>query len=396
MKKQWLLLTVAGLLAGCSMYSVDESEADQNTEETSENGEENQSESNDLSFVLQESDRLAQVSPLNDDALGILSEHVSESDPDQVAPAGELSLDYSGVYMSGEDALYGVYLLTNRMAVDLFNLQFHVDHQNANGETILEEYPLYLGEEMFGVLEQNTAMPVYIEMPLEQSDLMDGQQFGDGEIAIRNLNFDTEEDPIDLLEDEDVAEEDYESGQAEEEESSVPEGYNLGYNPALMLAMEQEEALIADIEAGNVPELAIHTPPVLYNHVQGNEIMSMVQSEELVNPASGFSREGELTLFWTGISTGEHESTIFLLANRTGQSVSDLDLTVNFATSDDQVILDEATVTLSSGEYGTIENNTLTPVVVDIPAQSRSNFARLLDSQAGVSPQYEIVDTNNQ
>lgn len=392
MKNIWKLLLVSSLLAGCSMYSVDES-AENNEEETNQEDEEV---SQDVSFVLQESNRIAQVSPMNDDALSVLSDYVNNAADGEyeVGTAGELTLDYSGVYLTGEEAVYSVYLLTNRTNVDMFNVQFEVTQETPSGETVLEEYPLYLGEEIFGVLEQNTAMPVYIEMESETAENLDGLQFGDGEITLQNLNFDTEEDPLDGATDEDEIVEDELSeaeGSEETEDEGIPEGYNYGYHPAYMIGVRQEEALMEDIQAGNVPELTVQTPPVIANDIQGGEIMSMIQADEIVNPASGFSEAGQLSLFWTGISTGEHESTIFLLANRTGEELVDEEITINFQTSDGDDILDEETLTLSQAEYGSLPDSTLTPIVVDIPVESRENFAKLLDPQEGVAPQYELV-----
>lgn len=390
MKNIWKLLLVSSLLAGCSMYSVDES-ADSNEEETTQEEEESQ----DVSFVLQESNRIAQVSPLNDDALRVLSDHVNGAAEGEyeVGTGGELTLDYSGVYLTGEDAVFAVYLLTNRTNVDMFNLQFEVTQETSGNDTVLEAYPLYLGKEIFGVLEQNTAMPVYIEMESETAEDLDGLQFGDGEITLHHLNFDTEENPIgeDTNEDEFVEEFPETEGSEETEEDSIPEGYNFGYHPAYMIGVRQEEELMEDIQAGNVPDLTVQIPPIIANDIQGGEIMSMIRSEEIVNPASGFSQDGALSLFWTGISTGQYETTVFLLANRTGKEISDEEITVNFQTSDGDDILDNETLTLSSAEYGTFPTDTLTPIMVDIPAESRENFSRLLDPQEGVAPQYEIV-----
>lgn len=390
MKNIWKLLLVSSLLAGCSMYSVDES-ADSNEEETTQEEEESQ----DVSFVLQESNRIAQVSPLNDDALRVLSDHVNGAADGEyeVGTGGELTLDYSGVYLTGEDAVFAVYLLTNRTNVDMFNLQFEVTQETSGNDTVLEAYPLYLGKEIFGVLEQNTAMPVYIEMETETAEDLDGLQFGDGEITLHHLNFDTEENPIgeDTNEDEFVEEFPETEGSEETEENSIPEGYNFGYHPAYMIGVRQEEELMEDIQAGNVPDLTVQIPPIIANDIQGGEIMSMIRSEEIVNPASGFSQDGALSLFWTGISTGQYETTVFLLANRTGKEISDEEITVNFQTSDGDDILDNETLTLSSAEYGTFPTDTLTPIMVDIPAESRENFSRLLDPQEGVAPQYEIV-----
>lgn len=390
MKNIWKLLLVSSLLAGCSMYSVDES-ADSNEEETTQEEEESQ----DVSFVLQESNRIAQVSPLNDDALRVLSDHVNGAADGEyeVGTGGELTLDYSGVYLTGEDAVFSVYLLTNRTNVDMFNLQFEVTQETSGNDTVLEAYPLYLGKEIFGVLEQNTAMPVYIEMETETAEDLDGLQFGDGEITLHHLNFDTEENPIgeDTNEDEFVEEFPETEGSEETEENSIPEGYNFGYHPAYMIGVRQEEELMEDIQAGNVPDLTVQIPPIIANDIQGGEIMSMIRSEEIVNPASGFSQDGALSLFWTGISTGQYETTVFLLANRTGKEISDEEITVNFQTSDGDDILDNETLTLSSAEYGTFPTDTLTPIMVDIPAESRENFSRLLDPQEGVAPQYEIV-----
>lgn len=390
MKNIWKLLLVSSLLAGCSMYSVDES-ADSNEEETTQEEEESQ----DVSFVLQESNRIAQVSPLNDDALRVLSDHVNGAADGEyeVGTGGELTLDYSGVYLTGEDAVFAVYLLTNRTNVDMFNLQFEVTQETSGNDTVLEAYPLYLGKEIFGVLEQNTAMPVYIEMESETAEDLDGLQFGDGEITLHHLNFDTEENPIgeDTNEDEFVEEFPETEGSEETEENSIPEGYNFGYHPAYMIGVRQEEELMEDIQAGNVPDLTVQIPPIIANDIQGGEIMSMIRSEEIVNPASGFSQDGALSLFWTGISTGQYETTVFLLANRTGKEISDEEITVNFQTSDGDDILDNETLTLSSAEYGTFPTDTLTPIMVDIPAESRENFSRLLDPQEGVAPQYEIV-----
>lgn len=393
-----MILAVSGLLAGCSMYSVDESaeETDDQTEEETVQEEETTS---DIEFKLQESEHFAQVSPLNDDGLRILSDHVEESDADDLAPAGEVALDYSGVYLSGEETIFAMYLMMNRTNVDMTDIAMEVSHQTSDGEDILDHHPIYLGEEMFGVLEQDTAMPVYIEMDGDQADTLEGLSFGTSEVTLDNFTFDTkvEDDSDEDLDDEETTEDQaaQEVPAEEEEDSGVPAGYNLGYHPGFVLAMRQEEQMIEDIEAGNVPDLSVETPPVLMNDPQGGEIMNIVRTDEIVNPASGFSQEGELTLFWTGISTGEHESTIFLLANRSGQEMSDFTITVDFATSEGGVILDEEELSISQAEYGTLPNDSLTPIVVDIPGEVRGEFGRLLSPGEGVRPQYNIVEVDN-
>lgn len=380
MKKFLSLLLASTVLTGCSMYSVDESE--NNEEQTEETAEESQ----EIDFVLQESDKYAQVSPINDEALRVLSDFVLESDA-EVGVAGELSLDYSGVYLSGEEEIFGVYLITNRTNMDMENIQVNVTHETSNGETVLEAHPLYLGGEMFGLLEQNTAMPVYIEMDEEDAQALEGDSFENSEITLTSLNFDATEDLID-----DQTEDEAEETDEESEDSGVPEGYNAGYNPAFVLAMRQQEQLLSDIEAGNVPELDVQSPPIIVNGIQGGELLNIIQAEEIVNPASGFSQEGALTLFWTGVTTGEYESTIFYVANRTGEDLSDFDITMTFETSDGGTILDEETITLSASDYGTLPNNGLLPILVDIPADGRTELAKLLDPQSGVSPEYYIVE----
>src|SRR5699024_11933738 len=107
-----------------------------------------------------------------------------------------------------------------------------------------------------------------------------------------------------------------------------------------MIGVRQEEELLGVIQADNVPDLTVQIRPIIANDIQGGEIMSMIRSEEIVNPASGFSQDGALSLFWTGISTGQYETTVFLLANRTGKEISDEESTVNFQTSDGEEILD--------------------------------------------------------
>lgn len=395
MKKIWTILAVSSLLAGCSMYSVDETQDSENDQEEQAELEEAEV-TTDINFSLQESDRFAQVSPLNDDGLRILSDYVIEAEADQLAPAGELAMDYSGVYLSSEDSIFAIYLLTNRTNVDMMDLQLHVSHQTSDGEVILEEHPIYLGREMFGILSEDTAMPVYIEMASEEASLLDGQSFGTGEVTIDNLVFDTEEDALGQEEDlaEEESEETTEAEETDEEENSVPEGFNLGYHPSFVLVMRQEQELLEDIQAGNVPELSVEVPPVLANHIQGGEIMNMIRADEIVHPASGFSQEGQLSLFWTGITTGEYESTIFLLANRTGEDLSDFSITVDFLTSDGGEILSEEELAITLTEYGTVPSDSLMPIMVDVPAENRDEFARLLDPQADVQPQYQIVDTS--
>ena len=402
MLKKALLILAAGLLTACSMYTVDEEDQEETSQEEASQedgsqgeGQDSEEDSNDLAFVLQESDRLAQVSPFNDDALAFLSEQVEADEDGEIGEVGELTLDYSGIYLSAEEELYGVYLLTNRLNLDMTNLSFEVTHYNSAGQAVLEDYPLYLGKDMFGVLEQGTAMPVYIELPLDDTEAIEGEGFQEGEITLANLNFDTEEDLIDGLEEEEVADDDQEE-EVDDQEDQTPEGYNVGYNPTYVMTVRQQEELLADIESGDVPDLAVTTPPIIANDPQGDDIMAMVQDENIVNPAAGFSLDGQLTLYWTGIATGNYETTIFMLANRTDQAYSDFDLTLDFANSDDQVILDQEEIHLSAEDYGEVEANSLTPILVDIPEDSRPALERLLDPEEALAPQYELVDSPDQ
>lgn len=369
MKKLVAILTTSFLLTGCGMYTMEEETEDQ-TEET-ENQAQAEEDQAEIEFSLQESDRQAQVSPFNDESLKLLSDRVY-SEEEAVGEEGKVTVDYSGSYLNTDDALYGVFLITNRTNTPMTNISMNVSMTNGD-EALLNNHPVFLAQDHFGVLEADTAMPLYIRFDTEQEQALNGaNSLEDVEVKLDKIDY-------------------KEPGQVENP-SAQKEGYQPGYHPSYTEAVVSQQELNENIATGNVPQLELLNPPIFQDQT-GQEIIENF-SEETLNSARGLAPEGETSLFWTGITQqapeGGDYQTVFLLANRTGTGYSNAELDLSFGKTDGQQFIDGQTTTLSEEDYGQLTDKSLMPIYVSIPSENAEAFSEYLQSESGGQAVYEI------
>lgn len=374
MKKKLLALGLTALLAGCSMYTVEEESS--TNEEQSGQGESGGEETDnaEIKFSLQNSDRIVQVSPTNDEALNMLSDMVYEAE-DAVGEEGEITVDYSGVYLNAGESSYGVFLITNRTDEPVTNISLNLTVEGTDGTSLLDNYPVYLAMEHFGVLEADSAMPLYVELDAPEDVLTQTAQEDATETTVNGI---THEHPTDVEED---------------QAADQKEGFNPGYHPSYTLSIQGQQQMQEDIESGNVPQLELLSPPVIMNQPGENPLTLM--DEQLLNTARATMPEGDFGLFWTGLTQVNEESgamtTMFLLGNRTGEDLANVEVDMDFTDTAGNSYVED-TVNLPQEEYGTLNDQSLMPFFVEIPGSLTDSFQTLLEG--GEQPEYSVVDVN--
>lgn len=369
MKKLVTVVAAAALLGGCGLYKETPNE-DEKTEEAADQ------QQTEVTFSLQESNRFAQVSALNDETLKLLSDRVAAGDEQAMGEEGEVSMLFSGTYLEAEDQLYGVFLITNRTDKAMTNLRYRMTMSESETEVPFVQEDIYLGSQAFGTLEPDTAMPVYVEMSTDLRGDLDSYDFGQAIVELSNLHYEQPEQA---------------EGAEGEADNPFPDGFTPGYHPQYTLSVQHEQQLRQDIEDGNVPELELVIPPVIQNNPQSAEIKELL-TDKLLNPAKGLSIEEDMTLHWTGVTAEDPDgslSTLFLVTNRTGQDKENFSLTMNFSDSEGEPILEAHELQFSAEEYGVLPDQGLMPVFVEIPSDRASVLTNILDGHA--DPDYSIV-----
>ncbi|MEK6190666.1 MAG: hypothetical protein N2A99_06730, partial [Carnobacterium alterfunditum] len=67
-------------------------------------------------------------------------------------------------YLGGRGNMQAIFIIVNRMDVAMTNINITISFSTVDGATILDKAQFYLTEESFGVLEPDTAMPMYLKI----------------------------------------------------------------------------------------------------------------------------------------------------------------------------------------------------------------------------------------
>lgn len=378
MRKWWVCVIVAAVLMGCNNgqsqgeqvneQEVEEIEATETIEEV-ESVEEIE-ENAEFEFVLQQSDIESGLSPENDDALRLLAEMV-ENDSENIGEEGTIEVQYTDIYLQISDGLFGVFILSNRTEEAITNIGMHVTME-FSGQVVLEELPIWLSHEHFGVLEPDTAMPLYVEIPPDQHTVFQDDDYRSEETATRQeiVRFDlTEKNP-----------ESYESLE-----------YEQGYRP------EYRMNVLAEID-DEVPELEFVLPNNLQDEEDGN--VRFVQNDLSLEPVLRASVNNDITIFFTGLTREEVDFSsiraLFLIMNRRNDGYKNIEFGFTLKDSTENIVLENELIFLSEEEFGVLESNTIMPVYIDIPDEKFDAFVSILVNEDPVyhfeSWDAEVVD----
>ena len=190
-----LTLSVFSLL-GCSMNSdeggnestnknVTETEVETSSEPVEETGgEDSISETNRSSnessidpvdailFVPQKSDLESGFTVENDSALQQLEQLILNEEVENIGVEDDVAIQFTGLYLEGENTTDAILIIVNKTEMTMTNMSFKMSLGTSSGEMVLEDHEIGLTEDVFGVLEPNTAMPLYVTIDQGKKELL--------------------------------------------------------------------------------------------------------------------------------------------------------------------------------------------------------------------------------
>ena len=190
-----LTLSVFSLL-GCSMNSdeggnestnknVTETEVETSSEPVEETGgEDSISENNTggtessidpvdaILFVPQKSDLESGFTVENDSALQELEQLILNEEVENIGVEDDVAIQFTGLYLEGENTTDAILIIVNKTEMTMTNMSFKMSLGTSSGEMVLEDHEIGLTEDVFGVLEPNTAMPLYVTIDQGKKELL--------------------------------------------------------------------------------------------------------------------------------------------------------------------------------------------------------------------------------
>lgn len=104
----------------------------------------------------------------NDSVLQEIEMRIAESE--EIGIENDVAIHFTGMYLGEEGNMQAIFIIVNRMDVAMTNIDITISFSTVNGDVILDKAPFYLTEESFGVLEPDTAMPIYLNIPPENEE----------------------------------------------------------------------------------------------------------------------------------------------------------------------------------------------------------------------------------
>lgn len=104
----------------------------------------------------------------NDSVLQEIEMRMNESE--EIGIENDVAIHFTGMYLGEEGSMQAIFIIVNRMDVAMTNIQLSISFSTVNGDVILDSAPFNLTEESFGVLEPETAMPIYLNIPPENEE----------------------------------------------------------------------------------------------------------------------------------------------------------------------------------------------------------------------------------
>lgn len=100
--------------------------------------------------------------------------------------------------------------------------------------------------------------------------------------------------------------------------------------------------------------------------VETDKTLALLEKYVENNPNMGY--ENDVTIIYTGETYGESPNLagIFFLVNRTDTAMEDIRFTYTFGQSDDELIFDQQSFTLTAENFGVLEPNTVMPMYLSV------------------------------
>lgn len=302
-------------------------------------------------FVPQYAETEAGLSPENDEVLALLSEMVSSAEVDDLGFENDVTIQFTGLYLHNdeEQTLQPIFIITNRTDQTFTHIDMAITFGPSEGELIFDETYFTLAADEFGILEPNTAMPVYVNT--DYSNLA----------AIDELS-NTREEVISI---------DSFEFESDESSSEGSRGTSERVQPRTAANESSEElTFVPTLDQSNEGEDS-------YNSL----ILS--QLEELISQSPEVGIEGDVAIHWTGIyeysTTEKNGQAVFVIVNRSGMDYSNIELGITFTDMNQNVILEEERFFLDEESFGVLEDQTIMPLYLEVPQDKEHFIQGVLD-----------------
>ena len=302
-------------------------------------------ESETMTFVPQLADTEAGLTIENDEVLSILNELVETSDIDDVGIPDDVTIQFTGLYLDDaeQELLLPIFLISNRTEEAYTNVEMAITFGATDGELLFEETSFMLGESDFGVLEPNTAMPVYLNADYSYLELVESiSQSREESISIDSFDAETVDNQNGAATNTINT-----NGQSQPQLTFIP------------TASQEQEGVTTD-----------------------NDLI-LNQLQELIDNAAEVGIEGDIVIHWTGIyefsDTEENGDAVFIIVNRSGEDLKNIELGIQFTDANNNVILQDERFYLAEDEFGILENQTIKPLYLEIPEDKEQFMIGLED-----------------
>lgn len=123
---------------------------------------------NDITLVPQKSDIENGFTLESDPVLQEIEARIQGAD--SVGIPNDVAIHFTGMYLGEAGKTQAIFILVNLTKIAMTNIELTVSFSNTSGDVILDKAPFSLSEDKFGILEPNTAMPIYLDIPVEAED----------------------------------------------------------------------------------------------------------------------------------------------------------------------------------------------------------------------------------
>lgn len=191
MKKVFILLGTVAILAGCdligggvespsesslvpisseTMISSEMSSESimSSAEEASSSTTSEQTLDMEISLVPQKMELDQNLTLENDSVLQEIEIRMRKSE--ELGIENDVAIHFTGMYLGEEGNMQAIFIIVNRMDTAMTNINITISFSTVDGATILDKAQFYLTEESFGILEPDTAMPMYLKIQPENEE----------------------------------------------------------------------------------------------------------------------------------------------------------------------------------------------------------------------------------
>ncbi|WP_192988179.1 hypothetical protein [Carnobacterium mobile] len=109
---------------------------------------------------------------------------------DSIGIPNDVAIHFTGMYLNETGKTQAIFILVNLTEISMTNIQMSISFSNTSDEVILDKKALSLTEDKFGILEPNTAMPLYVDIPKEKEDIFyDLKDFSEMVYSIDSFDY---------------------------------------------------------------------------------------------------------------------------------------------------------------------------------------------------------------